>query len=223
MKILAIDVGGSHVKALLSGEHEERKVDSGPDMTPDRLVAAVRDLTTGWSWDHISIGFPAVVKHDLIATDPVHLGKGWAGFDFAAAFQCPVRVINDAAMQALGSYQGGRMLFLGLGTGLGSAIVADGVVLPLELAHLPYRKERTYEGYLGEEGMDRMGKHKWRKHVWRVVDLFRAAFQPDEVVIGGGNVRHLDDAPDGVRIGDNANAFIGGFRLWQPPQARSAA
>jgi predicted NBD/HSP70 family sugar kinase len=221
MKVLAIDVGGSHVKALLSGEREHRKADSGPDMTPDEMVEKVRDMTADWSWDRVAIGFPAVVRQDRITTNPRHLGDGWVGFDFAEAFQCPVRIINDAAMQALGSYQGGTMLFLGLGTGLGSAMVADGVVLPMELAHLPYRKRRTYEDYLGERGYDRMGETKWRKHVWRVVALLRAALQPDEVVIGGGNVKKLDDAPDGVRLGRNSNAFIGGFRLWQSPNARS--
>lgn len=221
MKVLAIDVGGSHVKVLLSGEHEHRKADSGPDMTPAQMVEAVQQLTHDWSWDRIAIGFPAVVKQNRITTNPKHLGAGWVGFDFADAFKCPARVINDAAMQALGSYQGGKMLFLGLGTGLGSAMVADGVVLPMELAHLPYRKKRTYEDYLGERGYDRMGEEKWRKHVWRVVELLRAALQPDEVVIGGGNARRLDDPPDGVRLGANANAFIGGFRLWQSPDSRS--
>jgi len=221
MKVLAIDVGGSHVKVLLSGESKHRKADSGPDMTPEQMVAAVRGLTDDWSWDRIAIGFPAVVKHDRIMTEPMHLGPGWAGFDFEEAFGCPVRMINDAAMQALGSWQGGKMLFLGLGTGLGSAMVVDGTVLPMELAHLPYRKHRTYEDYLGERGYDRMGEQKWRKHVWRVVDLLRAALQPDEVVIGGGNVKKLDDPPDGVRLGRNSNAFIGGFRLWQPPSSRS--
>jgi predicted NBD/HSP70 family sugar kinase len=221
MKILAIDVGGSHVKVLLSGETEHRKVDSGPDMTPDQMVEAVKRLTTDWSWNRIAIGFPAVVKRNRIVTEPRHLGPEWVDFDFETAFGCPVRVINDAAMQALGSWRGGKMLFLGLGTGLGSAMVAEGVVLPMELAHLPYRKQRTYEDYLGERGLDRMGLDKWRKHVWRVVGLLRAALQPDEVVIGGGNPRQLDDAPDGVRLGQNANAFIGGFRLWQPPDSRS--
>ncbi len=221
MKVLAIDVGGSHVKVLLSGESRHRKADSGPDMTPTQMVAAVRTLTTDWEWDRIAIGFPAVVKQNRITTNPRHLGDGWVGFDFAGAFQCPVRVINDAAMQALGSYQGGTMLFLGLGTGLGSAMVTEGVVLPMELAHLPYRKHRTYEDYLGERGYDRMGEKKWRKHVWRVVSLLSAALQPDEVVIGGGNARKLDDPPDGVRLGANTNAFIGGFRLWQSPDSRS--
>jgi predicted NBD/HSP70 family sugar kinase len=221
VKILAIDIGGSHVKALLSGETEYRKADSGPDMTPEKMIEAVRQLTEDWSWDRIAIGFPAAVKQDRIVTDPVNLGPGWVGFDFEAAFGCPVRMMNDAAMQALGSWQGSKMLFLGLGTGLGSAMVADGVVLPMELAHLPYRVRGTYEDYLGERGRDRMGDNKWRKHVWRVVRLFRAALQPDEVVIGGGNARRLTDAPEGVRLGANANAFIGAFRLWQSPQSRS--
>jgi predicted NBD/HSP70 family sugar kinase len=221
VKVLAIDIGGSHVKVLLSGETKSRKADSGPDMTPEQMVKAVRQLTDGWKWDRIAIGVPMVVKQDRIVTDPMHLGSGWVGFDFETAFGCPVRVINDAAMQALGSWQAGKMLFLGLGTGLGSALVVDGMVLPMELAHLPYRAHGTYEEYLGERGLNRLGDGKWRKHVWRVVTLFRGALQPDEVVIGGGNARRLHDAPDGVRLGDNANAFIGGFRLWESPHSRS--
>ncbi len=217
MKVLAIDVGGSHVKVLRSGlaRDEERKVPSGSEMTPAMMVDAVRKLTEDWPFDVIAIGFPAVVRHGEIVTSPMHLGKGWVGFDFEEAFGCPVRVINDAAMQAIGSYQGSHMLFLGLGTGLGSAMVINGAVQPMELAHMPYKKHRTYEDYLGQRGLDRMGKRKWRKHVWRVIEILRAGLQPDEVVLGGGNIAHLDDPPDGVRFGNNDFAFIGGFRLWQ--------
>lgn len=219
MKVLAIDIGGSHVKALRSGmaHDDERKVASGPDMTPNAMVKAIRKITEDWTFDAVAVGFPGVVRRGAIVNDPAHLGKGWVGFDFAKAFECPVHIINDAAMQAIGSYQEGHMLFLGLGTGLGSAMILDGLVQPMELAHLPYRDDRTYEDFVGQRGLDRLGKHEWRKHVWRVVELFRAALQPDEIVIGGGNIAHLDSPPDGVRLGSNDFAFIGGFRIWQDP------
>ncbi len=217
MKVLTIDVGGSHVKVLRSGLtlDDERKAPSGPEMTPEMMLDAVRDLTNDWEWDAITIGFPAVVRHGEIVSEPVNLGSGWIGFDFESAFGCRVKVINDAAMQAIGSWKGGHMLFLGLGTGLGSAMIINGAVQPMELAHLPYRKHRTYEDVVGQDGLDRMGKRRWRMHVWRIVDLFRKALQPDEVVLGGGNIAHLDDPPEGVRLGDNDFAFLGGFRLWQ--------
>ncbi|HRP08397.1 MAG TPA: ROK family protein [Gemmatimonadales bacterium] len=219
MNVLCVDVGGSHVKVLRSGlpAGEERRVASGPDMTPSLMIGAVQEMTSDWARDVISIGIPSVVRRGRIAAAPLHLGEGWVDFDFGQAFDCPVRVINDAAMQAIGSWRGGRMLFLGLGTGLGSAMILDGMVQAMELSHLPYRHGRSYEDYLGEQGREKLGNRKWRKHVWRVVNLFRAALQPDEVVIGGGNVAHLDDPPDGVRLGDNYFAFIGGFRLWQDP------
>jgi predicted NBD/HSP70 family sugar kinase len=221
MNTLAIDVGGSHVKIRLSGDGERRAVNSGPEMTPTQMVSAVKELAAGWTWDQVTVGLPSVVRDDRVVLEPVHLGPGWVHFDFGAAFDCPVRVVNDAAMQALGSYQGGTMLFLGLGTGLGSAMVADGVLLPMELGHLPYRKDRTYEEYLGESGRKRMGASKWERHVWHVVAILRAALQPTDLVIGGGNAKRLDAVPDGVRRGDNLNAFVGAFRLWQSLDERS--
>ena len=214
MKILAIDLGGTHVKVLVSGRREPRKAKSGPGFTPSRMVEAVRQLSSGWTYGAISLGYPGLVVHGRIAAEPRNLGRGWVGFDFGKAFGCPVRLINDAAMQALGDYRGGRMLFLGLGTGLGSAMIVDGRIEPMELAHLPYRKGRSYEDYLGESGLERLGEVKWRKHVWAVVEQLRAALEPDSVVIGGGNARRLKRTPRGVRLGDNARAFVGGFRLW---------
>jgi len=215
MIILAIDVGGSHVKMRASNTSEVRRFPSGPEMTPSRMVRRVKDLVADWRYDAISIGCPGLVVHGKIATEPTNLGPGWTGFDFTRAFGCPVRVINDAAMQALGSYEGGRMLFLGLGTGLGSAMIVDGRLEPMELAHLPYRKGRTYEDYVGAAGLKRLGEKKWRKHVKAVVAALRTALEPDYVVLGGGNARRVGRMPRGVRLGDNANAFVGGFRLWE--------
>jgi len=215
MNVLAIDIGGHHVKLMTSAERERRRFDSGPGLDPGRMVRKVRECATGWSFDAISIGYPGIVVHGRIVAEPKNLGAGWVGFDFGKAFDCPVKLINDAAMQALGSYEGGRMLFLGLGTGLGSAMIVDGVLEPMELAHLPYRRSRSYEEYLGAEGLKRLGRKRWREHVWKVVDLLRHALEPEEVVIGGGNVKKLDKMPPGVRAGDNVNAFIGGFRLWR--------
>ena len=220
MKILAIDVGGTHVKMLASGKREARQFDSGPTMTPARMVAQVKRLTADWTYDVVAIGVPSLVVHARIAAEPMNLGRGWVGFDFAKAFGCPVRLVNDAAMQALGSYEGGRMLFLGFGTGLGSAMIVDGLLEPMELAHLPYKKGRTYEDYVGAAGLKRLGEKKWRKHVWDVVARLRTALEPDEVVIGGGNAKRVGAPPRGVRIGDNANAFAGGFRLWRKAPAR---
>jgi polyphosphate glucokinase len=228
MSILTIDVGGTHVKMLASDRDEPRKFDSGESLTPSAMVGKVREMTADWKFDRISIGYPGVVVHGRIAADPRNLGKGWVAFDFAKAFGCPVKVINDAAMQALGNYEGGRMLFLGLGTGLGSAMIVDDRIEPMELAHLPYRKGRTYEEYVGVAGLKRLGRRRWRKHVWAVVALLRAALEPDTVVLGGGNARKLDEPPDGVRIGENAKAFEGGFALWKrrartkPARARGA-
>jgi polyphosphate glucokinase len=221
MNILAIDVGGTHVKVLVSDQTEPRKFDSGPSLTPSQMVEQVKGLTADWSYQAISIGYPGVVVHDRIAAEPNNLGRGWVGFDFGKAFGLPVRLINDAAMQALGSYEGGRMLFLGLGTGLGSAMIVDGRLEPMELANLPYRKGRTYEDYVGLAGLKRIGKQKWRKHVWAVVDIFRAALEPDSVVLGGGNAKLLERLPPGVRLGENANAFVGGFRLWREGRIKS--
>lgn len=216
MRILAIDVGGSHVKILSSGRDpsEARKADSGPDMGPREMVDAVRELSADWTFDAVSIGYPGPVRDGRPAADPWNLGEGWVDFDFEAAFDRPVKLVNDAAMQALGSYEGGKMLFLGLGTGLGSALVVDGVLVPLELAHLPYRKGRSYEDYLGQDGRHERGNGKWRRSVADVVQRFHAAFLVDYVVIGGGNVNHLDELPPHCRRGDNDNAFLGGFRLW---------
>ena len=212
-RVLVLDVGGTHVKAMLAGRKQEVKIDSGPDMTPDRMLAGLHKSLRGWTYDAVSIGFPAPVVHGRIVQEPANLGKGWVGFDFAKAFGCPVKLVNDAAMQALGSYEGGRMLFLGLGTGLGSAVIMDGLIEPMELAHMPYRKH-TYEYYVSEAARKRRGNKKWRAHVFEEIQALRAALEPDYVVLGGGNVDRLDTLPEGVRRGDNANAFIGGFRLW---------
>lgn len=221
MTILAIDIGGSHVKLLASDQTQPRRFESGPSLTPSRMVAGVKALTADWSSGAISIGYPGVVVHDRILADPVNLGRGWAGFDFAKAFGVPVKLINDAAMQALGSYEGGRLLFLGLGTGLGSAMIVGGRLEPMELAHLPYRKGRSYEDYVGAAGLKRLGEDKWRKHVWAVIDIFRAVLEPDRVVLGGGNAKRLALLPPGVRLGDNSRAFVGGFRLWDEGGTRT--
>jgi polyphosphate glucokinase len=214
MRVLVIDVGGTHVKVLATGRNTPRQVESGPTMTAAQMVAAVTHLVPDWPYEAVSIGYPGPVVHDRPLHDPRNLGPGWVGFDFDTAFGCPVKLINDAAMQALGSYQGGRLLFLGLGTGLGSAMVVDGLVQPMELAHLPYKKDRTYEDYVGLRGLKRLGKKRWRRHVAAVVELLQAALEPDDVVIGGGNAKKLAELPPGSRLGDNANAFIGGFKLW---------
>ena len=213
-RILVLDVGGSHIKARISGGRQEIKIVSGPKMTPEAMLILLRPLLQGKRYDAVSIGIPAPVIHGRVMLEPRNLGKGWKGFDFEKAFACPVRLINDAAMQALGSYDGGHMLFLGLGTGLGSAAIVDGVIQPLELAHLPYRKH-SFEYYVGEQALERLGRKKWRIHVEETVELLRAAFQPDYIVLGGGNSRHLRKLPAGARRGDNANAFVGGFRLWR--------
>lgn len=217
MKILVVDVGGSNVKILASGETESRKFPSGPSLTPALMVAGVKELATGWDYDVVAIGYPGVVHKGQITQDPRNLAPGWVGFDFAAAFGQPVRLINDAAMQALGSYEQGTMLFLGLGTGLGSAMVVEGVVVPLELAHLPYKKG-TYEYYLGKAGLARLGKKKWRRHVAACVGQFIAALQLDDVVLGGGQVKVLKELPEDCRAGHNRNAFTGGFRMWEAGQ-----
>ena len=214
MNVLTIDIGGTHVKLLASNQTEPRRFDSGPSLTPAQMVEQVKALTKDWTYQAIAIGYPGLVVHDRVAAEPSNLGRGWVGFDFARAFDRPVRLLNDAAMQAVGCYETGRMLFLGLGTGLGSAMIVDGLLQPMELAHLPYRKGRTYEDYLGLDGMKRLGKRKWRRHVWAVVDILRQALEPDSVVVGGGNATKLAELPAGVRLGDNANAFVGGFRLW---------
>jgi predicted NBD/HSP70 family sugar kinase len=216
MRILVVDVGGSHVKLLATGQSERVKLPSGPTLTPDAMVAAVRAATRDWAYDVVSVGYPGPVRDDRAVREPHNLAPGWVGFDFAAAFERPTRLINDAAMQALGSYEGGRMLFLGLGTGLGSALVIDGIVQPLELAHLPYRRGHTFEEYVGAAALERLGRRRWRRVVADVTERLVVALQADYVVLGGGKVKHLDELPTGARRGANANAFIGGFRLWEP-------
>ncbi|MCP9230896.1 ROK family protein [Mesorhizobium sp. LMG 17147] len=213
--VLAIDIGGSHVKVRTSAGAEERKTASGPELTPQQMVAAVKTLAEGLHYDVVSMGYPGPVHHNRPLTEPANLGKGWVGCDFAAEFGKPVKVVNDALMQAVGSYEGGRMLFLGLGTGLGAAMIVDNVAQPMELAHLPYKKRGSFEDYVGERGLQKRGKKKWRKYVFDVVDRLRTAMQPDYVVIGGGNVDELTDLPADCRRGDNTRAFEGGFRLWR--------
>jgi polyphosphate glucokinase len=214
MNVLVIDIGGNNVKILATGQRKPRRFSSGSNLTPKQLVAAVKKHTRGWKYDVVSIGYPGLVVRNRPLADPYNLGRGWVGFDFEAAFKHPVKVINDAAMQALGSYKGSKMLFLGLGTGLGSTMICDGIVEPMELAHLPYKKG-TYEDYVGERSLEKRGKKKWRRHVADVVERLIAALEPDDVVLGGGNVKKLKERPEGCREGDNANAFLGGFRLWE--------
>ncbi len=215
--VLAVDVGGSHVKIRLSSGGEERRAESGPDMTAAEMIDKVKALAEGLAFDVVSIGYPGPVVRNHITVEPHNLGKGWVGVDFAKAFGKPVKVVNDALMQAAGSYEGGRMLFLGLGTGLGAAMIVEHVGLPMELAHLPYRKGRSFEAYVGERGLQKRGKKKWCASVFDVTRRLSAALQADYVVIGGGNVEKLDKLPPNARRGDNENAFKGGFRLWHEP------
>jgi len=212
-----IDVGGTHVKLLATGRKKRVEFSSGPEMTPAKMIRDVKQATAGWDYSAVSIGYPGPVIHNRPVAEPHNLGRGWVGFDFHKAFGHPVKVINDAAMQALGSYEGGRMLFLGLGTGLGSAMIVDGCLEPMELAHLPYKNGRTYEDYVGLRGLKRLGKKKWRRHVMDVVERLKTALEADYVVLGGGNAKLLKKLPSGVRLGDNENAFRGGFRLWKKP------
>jgi polyphosphate glucokinase len=214
VKVLVIDVGGTHVKLLATGRRTPAKFESGPRLTPAVMVRETLAATTGWRYDAVAIGYPGPVRHGRPLTDPHNLGRGWRRFDFARAFHHPVRLVNDAAMQALGSYDGGRMLFLGLGTGLGTALVEDSALQPLELAHLPYREGKSFEDYLGLRGLERLGRHKWEKHVHIVAGMLRAAVVADHVVLGGGNVKKLQRLPPHARRGDNLNAFRGGFRVW---------
>jgi len=215
-KVLAVDIGGSHVKLLVSGETEPRRFDSGRTLTAQQMVDGVKEQAEGWDYEAVSIGIPAPIHHGRLAADPVNLGDGWVAFDFEGAFGKPTKIINDAAMQAIGSYEGGRMLFLGLGTGLGSAVIDQGLVEPMELGHLPFRK-KTFEDYVGTAGLEKLGKKRWRKAVLEVLDHFYRAMEPDYVVLGGGNVKDLDELPPYARRGDNENAFKGGFRLWETP------
>ena len=214
MKVLVIDVGGTHVKVLVSGEREPRKFDSGPTLTARQMVAGVKKIIGDWKYDVVSIGFPGPVLRNRPVAEPCNLGGGWVGFDFKGAFGRPVKLVNDATMQALGSYRQGKMLFLGLGTGLGSTLIVDGIVEPMELGHLPY-KHGTYESYVGNQALVKKRKKKWRRHVADVVERLIAALEPDEVVLGGGNAKELKELPPKCRIGDNRNAFRGGFRLWE--------
>jgi polyphosphate glucokinase len=220
MKILVIDVGGTNVKVSLGPSKEPRKIPSGEAMTAARMAAEVKKAIAGSRYDAVSIGYPGPVVNGRPSQEPANLGAGWVRFDYKRAFGKPVRVVNDAAMQALGSYQGGRMLFLGLGTGLGSALVANGTLEPLELAHLPYRENRTYEDFVGLRGMKRLGKKRWRKHVARVVALLKHGLQVDYVMLGGGQTKYLKKLPPGVRLGTNAHAILGGVRIWDELEPR---
>jgi polyphosphate glucokinase len=220
-KILVIDVGGTHVKVFATGQKEPIKIPSGSKMTPRKMVKEVLKATSGWNYSAVSIGYPGPVVHGHPLSEPHNLAGGWVGFDFKKAFGRPIKMVNDAAMQALGIYNGGRMLFLGLGTGLGSAMIADGVLEPMEVAHLPYKKGRTYEDYLGLRGLKRLGKKKWRRYVAKVAKLLKNALEADYVVLGGGNAKLLKSLPPGCHMGDNSTAFEGGFRLWESPGENS--
>lgn len=215
-KILVIDVGGTHIKLFATAPRLARQIPSGPAMTPDKMVDSVKRITKGRKYDGISIGYPGPVVHGKPLREPHNLGAGWVGFKFRKAFGCPVKVINDAAMQALGSYEGGRMLFLGLGTGLGAAMIVDGILQPMELAHLPYKQGKTYEDYVGLRGLKRFGKKKWRRYVADVVVRLKDALEAEYVVLGGGNAKRIKELPPDTRLGDNRDAFAGGVRLWGP-------
>jgi polyphosphate glucokinase len=225
MRILVIDIGGTNLKLCVTGRKEPVKIRSGPSMTGARMAAAVCKATEGWTYDAVSIGYPGPVKNGKPAEEPSNLSGGWVRFDYRKAFGRPVRIVNDAAMQALGSYRKGRMLFLGLGTGLGAALVADGELLALELGHLPYRHGRSYEDYAGLRGYKRLGRKRWTKQVAKIVALWKHGLQADDVVLGGGQMKKLERLPPGTRRGDNKNAILGGYRLWsdaQPRRSRSA-
>jgi len=215
VRILVVDVGGTNVKILATGRRVHRKMASGPNLTPRAMVKGVRELARGWAWDRVSIGYPGVVKRNRPVAEPVNLGTGWVRFDYEAAFGKPVRILNDAAMQALGSYRGGSMLFLGLGTGLGSALIVNGEIQPLELGHLPYKKDGSFEHYVGKRGLERLGKKRWRDTVTDVIERLQDAVRPDYTVLGGGEVKLLSRLPKGVEPGDNRFAFKGGFQLWK--------
>ncbi|MGH9742191.1 MAG: ROK family protein [Candidatus Acidiferrum sp.] len=217
-KVLVIDVGGTNVKMLATGQKEPRKYPSGPTMTPRKMVSLVKKSTSDWEYECISLGYPGPIINGRPLREPHNLGRGWVGFNFEKAFGCPVKILNDAAMQALGSYKGGRMLFLGLGTGLGSAMVVDGILQPMELAHLAYKNGKSYEDYLGLRGLERLGKKKWRHSVTKITEKLKVALEADYVVLGGGNSKKLKKLPAGARLGANENAFVGGFRLWTMKQ-----
>lgn len=213
-QVLVIDVGGTNVKIAMGTSKELLKIPSGNEMTAEQMAKAVKEAAASWGYEAISIGYPGPVKDGRPAKEPANLGGGWMAFDYEGFFGKPVRVINDAALQALGAYEGGRMLFLGLGTGLGSALIVDGAVAPLEVAHLPYRKGRTYEDYVGQRGLDRMGKKKWSRHVAKVVAMLQHGLQADYVVLGGGQTKKLAEIPAGAKVGTNMDAVEGGVRLW---------
>jgi polyphosphate glucokinase len=221
MRVLVVDVGGTNVKILATGQTTARKVPSGPRLTPKAMVSEVKALAAGWEWDAVAIGYPGLIRDGRIMLEPHNLGRGWVGFDFAAAFGCPVRVLNDAAMQALGSYERGVLLFVGLGTGLGAALVVDGVVVPMELAHLPFKRGGTYEDYIGLRAFKRLSRKKWQKQVEYTTARLIEAFHPNDAVLGGGNAKKLKGMPPGFRAGTNANAFIGGFRMWAADKAET--
>jgi len=221
MNVLAIDIGGTNVKILASGQTEPRKFPSGRELTPERMVSQVKELAADWKYDVVSIGYPGRIVGDRITTEPRNLAQGWVGFDFSAAFGRPVKLINDAAMQALGSYNGGTMLFLGLGTGLGSALMVRGHIVPMELGALSYGKG-TVEDYVGLRGLQKLGKKKWRKTFELLVARLVSALLVDDVVIGGGNAKKLKEAPPSCRLGGNAYAFVGGFRMWEPAKGSKA-
>lgn len=213
--ILVVDIGGSNIKLKHDDADERRKVKSGPDLTPEAMVVAVRTLVTDWSYDRVTLGCPGAVRDGKLVVEPVNLGPGWIGFDFQAAFDRPVKLVNDAVMQAIGSYDGGKMLFLGLGTGLGAALVGDHVAVPLEVAHLPYKGKFTFEDCVGKRGLERMGAKRWEKAVHDVTAKLKGALVADYVVLGGGNTKNLKKLPDDSRPGHNRNAFAGGVRIWQ--------
>jgi predicted NBD/HSP70 family sugar kinase len=215
MAILVLDVGGTHIKMHVQGVNEVRKCPSGLTLTPTDMVAKARQASVDWKYDRITIGYPGVVVDGVIRKEPVNLGGGWVGFDFASALGCPVKILNDAAMQALGSYEGGRMLFLGLGTGLGTALVYNNSLIPMELGHMPYKKGRSFEDYVGQAGLKRLGRRKWTQTVFDVVARLQDCFLPDYVMLGGGNVKKLHEMPPNCRQGDNSKAFLGGYRLWE--------
>jgi hypothetical protein len=215
LKILVVDVGGTNVKMRTAGQKEALKIPSGPTLTAGNAVKVVKAATRGWDFERISLGYPGPIINGRPLREPHNLGGGWVGFDFQKAFGVPVRIINDAAMQALGSYKGGRMLFLGLGTGLGSAMIVDGALEPMELAHLLYKNGKTYEDYLGLRGIVRLGKKRWRRHVAKVTKILKDSLGADYVVLGGGNSKKLKELPPDAELGSNDNAFLGGLRLWQ--------
>jgi polyphosphate glucokinase len=214
-KVLVIDVGGTNIKLLATGQKEPRKIPSGPTMTAGKMVRVVKECVRDWKFDRVSLGYPGPIINGHPLREPHNLGGGWMRFNFSQAFGYPVKILNDAAMQALGSYKGGRMLFLGLGTGLGSAMIADGILEPMELAHLIYKNGKTYEDYLGRRGLERLGKKKWRLHVAKIAKRLKVALEADYVVLGGGNIKKLKKLPAGTRLGSDENAFLGGFRMWE--------